>query len=344
MIDRRLLLEASLLAATAGCAGKAAPNTLTIGFQRNGVLFIARTRGEIDKRLQSAGFKLDWVEFPSGPPLIEAMNAGAVDFGAVGDTPAVYAQAAGVPVKLVAAQVYLGETAGNAFLTLSGRRLANAAALTGRKIGFTKGSSPEVAALSALDDAGLTIADVTPVTLAPGDGVAALGQGSIDALFTWDPYFTIAQDRLKAVETRFDREGLLTVTLFLARDAAIAAPAALHRFLDELRSEAVWANANQDEVRTILADAAKLPVPVIAAVLERLGPNPFRVDPPTAAVIANQQRVANTLLAAGALKARLDTRSAVNMSWAPPEVPRMAPLQLRAAPPNVHRLRRLALV
>ncbi|WP_426168892.1 ABC transporter substrate-binding protein [Sandarakinorhabdus sp. DWP1-3-1] len=344
MIDRRTFLHGSAMLSLAACSAPQDVTRLRIGFQRNGVLFIARTRGEIDRRVRTAGYGLDWVEFPSGPPLIEAMNAGAVDFGAVGDTPAVYAQAAGVPVKLVAAQVYLGQTAGNAFLTLPTRRLRNVAALNGRKIGFTKGSSAEVAALSALEDAGLTIGDVTPVTLAPGDGVAALGQGSIDALFTWDPYFTIAQDRLQADETRFDREGLLTVTLFLARDTAIAAPAALHRFLDELRAEAVWANANQAEVRTILAGAAKLSEPVIAKVLERLGPNPFRVDPPNAAVIANQQRVANTLLAAGSVQVKLDPRRAVDFSWSPPEVPRMAPLPLRAVPPNALPPRRHALV
>lgn len=177
MIDRRTLLHGGAMLSLAACNAPQDATRLRIGFQRNGVLFIARTRGEIDRRLRSAGYSLDWVEFPSGPPLIEAMNAGAVDFGAVGDTPAVYAQAAGVPIKLVAAQVYLGQTAGNAFLTLPTRRLPNVAALKGRKIGFTKGSSAEVAALSALDDAGLAIGDVTPVTLAPGDGVAALGAG-----------------------------------------------------------------------------------------------------------------------------------------------------------------------
>ncbi|GGE14170.1 hypothetical protein GCM10011529_20730 [Polymorphobacter glacialis] len=110
MIDRRHLLHTAALIGVAACAPKDGGSRLTIGFQRNGILFIARTRGAIDKRLEAAGITLAWTQFPSGPPLIEAMNAGVVDFGAVGDTPAIYAQAAGVAVKLIAAQVYAGQT------------------------------------------------------------------------------------------------------------------------------------------------------------------------------------------------------------------------------------------
>jgi sulfonate transport system substrate-binding protein len=318
LIGRRGLLASGLLLAAAACSRGASGERLRIGYQRSGVLFLAHSRGILEKRLAERGIALEWAEFPSGPPLVEAMNAGAVDFGAVGDTPLVYAQAAGVDVRLVAAQVYRGKTAGSAFLTLPGRPIASVAALKGRRIGFTKGSSAEVAALSALADAGLTIADVTPVRLAPSDGVAALEQGSLDALFTWDPYFTLAQSTFGAVETRFDRPGLLTVTLYIARTPIARPPAtALHALLDGLRAEAAWANANLGEARRILAGAARLPEVDIARILARLGPIPFHVDPPTDEVVTNQQRVADRLAEARAIAAGLDVRRTVDRGWKP---------------------------
>lgn len=312
-LNRRGLLALPALLGLAACAGDT--GRLSIGYQRNGVLFVARTRGAVAKRLAAKGITLAWAEFPAGPPLIEAMNAGAIDFGAVGDTPVVYAQAAGMPVQLVAGTVYQGRTPGSAFLSRRNAPLASVATLKGKRVGFTKGSSAEVAALSALADAGLSIRDVTPVKLAPADGVAALGQGSIDALFTWDPYFTIALAHAGAVETRFDRPGLLTVTLFLASKRAPRA--AVHGLLDALRVEADWANAHRAEVVALLAGATKMPAADVAASLDRLGPRPFGIRPPDAAIIANQQRVADRLLEAGAIPAPVNQADFADRSWQP---------------------------
>ena len=99
MIDRRNFVAASLALTAAGLAGcKAAASTrhVNTGFQRNGLLYLARTRGDFEKRLKARGITLSWAEFASGPPLIEAINAGAIDFGVTGDTPVIYAQAANV--------------------------------------------------------------------------------------------------------------------------------------------------------------------------------------------------------------------------------------------------------
>jgi sulfonate transport system substrate-binding protein len=313
-VSRRQALLGVAALALSGCAA-GGTRRLRIGYQRNGVLFVARSRGVIDKRLAARGITLEWAEFPAGPPLIEAMNAGAIDFGAVGDTPAVYAQAASMPVRLVAATVYAGRTPGAGFLSRRAAPITSSAALQGKRIGFTKGSSAEVAALTALADVGLSIHDVVPVRLAPADGLAALGQGSIDALFTWDPYFTIALARGDVVETRFDRPGVLNVTLFLANRKAPEAD--VYALLDELRLEAAWANTHRADVVTLLAGATRMAAADIATSLDRLGPAPFRIAPPDAAVIANQQRVADRLLEAGAIPARVDQADFADTSWRP---------------------------
>jgi sulfonate transport system substrate-binding protein len=318
MMNRRDLLGAGLVAGAAGlagCAPKAADSRIAIGYQRNGLLYLAHARGDFEQRLQARGISLTWAEFASGPPLIEALNAGAIDFGITGDTPVIYAQAAGVDFRIVAAQVYPSAVA-NAFLTPPKSAIATPADLKGKRIGFTKGSAAEVSALAALQSAGLTRADVTDVTLAPGDGVAALGSGSIDALFTWDPYFSMAQARIGAGVVRFDRAGLLAVLLYLARGPLTAAPAtALTTVLDELKVEAAWANAHLDLVKPMLSEATRMPVPEITRLLANIGPTPYALGPPDAVVRANQQRVADILLKAGSISAPLDTAKVFWDGW-----------------------------
>jgi len=43
-----------------------------------------------------------WTEFPSGPPLLEALNVGAIDFGNTGEAPPIFAQPRGAPIQYVA--------------------------------------------------------------------------------------------------------------------------------------------------------------------------------------------------------------------------------------------------
>src|SRR5882724_2339618 len=90
---------ASLLA-----QGAAAPKEIRIGYQKNGVLVIARQQASLEKHFAGTGIQIKWVEFSSGPPMLEAMSAGSVDFGAVGDSPPIFAQAAGANIVYAAAQ------------------------------------------------------------------------------------------------------------------------------------------------------------------------------------------------------------------------------------------------
>ena len=52
---------------------------------------------------EQQGIGVKWVEFTYGPPLLEALNVGSIDFGAVGDAPPIFAQAARARLLYVAA-------------------------------------------------------------------------------------------------------------------------------------------------------------------------------------------------------------------------------------------------
>src|SRR5207245_1591758 len=62
---------------------------IRIGYQKNGVLVIARQQAALEKKFAPQGIAVKWVEFSSGPPMLEAMNVGSVAYGAVGCGPSV---------------------------------------------------------------------------------------------------------------------------------------------------------------------------------------------------------------------------------------------------------------
>ena len=85
------------------CRARAAASEFRIGWQKGGVFALAKTTGALEKRLAPRGVTVSWAEFTSGPPLLEALGANAIDFGSTGDIPPLFAQAAGGDLVYVAA-------------------------------------------------------------------------------------------------------------------------------------------------------------------------------------------------------------------------------------------------
>ena len=59
---------------------------------------------EAANALQDVPYKISWHEFPAAAPLIEALNAEAIDAGVVGDAPFTFGFAAGVRMRVIAAR------------------------------------------------------------------------------------------------------------------------------------------------------------------------------------------------------------------------------------------------
>lgn len=319
-MTRRLWLAAALALLLGGCGkGKPASDAgVTIGYQKSGILFVAQSRGVLAQRLAAQGIApVRWVEFPSGPPLVEAMRAGAVDIGAVGDTPVAYAQASGFDIVYVATHRFPADVV-TSLIVPTTSSIRSAADLRGKRLAFVKGSASEVAAIIALKQAGLTLKDVKPVYLAPGDAMTAFANGAIDAWLIWDPYLTQAQERIGARVVPIDRAGIAAINFYIARGQwAKRHPRQLVAILDALRDEAAWARGHQDEVVTLLAKATRLPEPVQRRVLAHYGREPFAVNPIAAADIANQQRISDALVRAGVLGRPIDAGSAAWRVWTP---------------------------
>lgn len=267
-----------------------AAQTLSIGFQKgSGVLSVVKAQGTLEKRLADQGVQVRWHEFPAGPQLLEALNAGSIDFGYTGAPPPVFAQAAGIEMRYVGAIPAARD--GEAILVPEDSPIRSVADLEGKRVAVQRGSSANYLLVAALAHAGLDFKAIQPAYLTPADARAAFTNGNVDAWAVWDPYLSSAEHDLD-VRVLADYSQLEPTYSFYEASTAFTEehPELLREVLDELDQTAVWASSHRDEVVSILAKELGLPEAVIDAWQRKVD---YSLVPISDAVIDNQQRVAN---------------------------------------------------
>jgi sulfonate transport system substrate-binding protein len=265
--------------------------TVRIGYQKYGKLVLLKSRGTLEPRLKALGYDVKWTEFQFGPPLLEAINVGAIDFGNTGETPPVFAQAAGAPIRYVAYEPPAQK--GEAILVQKDSPLNSVAELKGKKVAVAKGSNAHYLLVKALEKAGVKYEDITPAFLAPADARAAFESGAVDAWSIWDPYQSSAQTTLGA-KTLTDATGTVPNTQFYLSSQKFiqTEPKVLDIVLDELRGVDAWAQTDIHAVAEQLSPAVGLPVPVLEVALKRQS---YGIKPIDDQVLADQQKLADTL-------------------------------------------------
>ncbi|MBI4784342.1 MAG: sulfonate ABC transporter substrate-binding protein [Oscillatoriophycideae cyanobacterium NC_groundwater_1537_Pr4_S-0.65um_50_18] len=262
-----------------------------IGYQKAATILSAlKTRGDLEKALASSGASVEWTEFPAGPPMLEAMNAGSIDFGYTGEAPPIFAQAAGTPVRYVAYDPWSPKA--EAIVVPKDSPIQKVADLEGKKLAFAKGSNTNYLAVKVLESSGLKLTDVEVVHLAPADARAAFEGRSIDAWAIWDPYLSVAEEKANARIIR-DATGLAPNRgYYLAAQSFIEKnPDALKTVLAEVTKVSDWAKQNPTEVAKFLSPALGIDAVVLEKAEKR---RDYGVLPLSEEVIKEQQRVADT--------------------------------------------------
>src|ERR1700682_2954621 len=291
----------AVLSMTTALAGVGASHgqdkVVRIGFQKYGKLVLLKSKGTLEDKLKAVGFKVVWTEFPSGPPLLEALDVGAIDFGNTGEAPPIFAQAAGAPIQYVAYEPPAPK--GEAILVPKDSKLTSVADLRGKKVALNKGSNVHYLLVKALEKAGIKYSEIEPVFLAPADRRAAFERGAVDAWVIWDP-FQAAAEAATGARTLADGTGIasnyqfyLSSQKFLKTD-----PKIVDLVLGELSAVDDWAKGDIHAVADQLAPTIGLPVGVVEIALKRQA---YGIKPITDSVIADQQQVANTFFALGLL-------------------------------------------
>lgn len=289
------IIAVAVLSMTTALAGVGASygqdKVVRIGYQKYGKLVLLKSRGTLEPRLKALGYDVKWTEFQFGPPLLEAINVGAIDFGNTGETPPVFAQAAGAPIRYVAYEPPAQK--GEAILVQKDSPLNSVADLKGKKVAVAKGSNAHYLLVKALEKAGVKYEDITPAFLAPADARAAFESGAVDAWSIWDPYQSSAETTLGA-KSLTDATGTVPNTQFYLSSQKFiqTEPKVLDIVLDELRGVDAWAQTDIHAVAEQLSVAVGLPVPVLEVALKRQS---YGIKPIDDQVLVDQQRLADTL-------------------------------------------------
>ncbi|WLE62885.1 aliphatic sulfonate ABC transporter substrate-binding protein [Burkholderia plantarii] len=255
----------------AGAATAGLPGELRIGIQKGDALVALRASGALERGFAGQPVAIRWIEFVYGAPLVEAINTGDIDVGAVGSTPPILAQAGAAP-----AVTYVGWSprlvSSYAIIVPPGSPARSIADLAGRRIAVARGSQGHLFALQALADAHLDASAVTFSYLAYSDARSAFERGFVDAWAVPDPRY--ADTELATGARTLLRIGELSVPQYgfyiAPRAFAERYPAVLRTLFDTLAAQTRTDLAHPDATARFLERSTGVPLPVWQRALPRL--------------------------------------------------------------------------
>jgi sulfonate transport system substrate-binding protein len=311
-LPRRAALLGSALLGVAALATPGilrAATVLRVGDQRGN----QRAVMEAADVLRDTPYRIVWTEFPAAAPLIEAMNAEAIDAGVVGDAPFTFGFAAGVQMKVIATRRSTQQ--GLALLVRGDAPFKTLADLKGKRIATGRGSIGHFLVLVALRQAGLPDNAVTWSFMLPADARAALIAGSVDAWSTWEPY-TSQLEVIDGARQIVNGEGLTPGQGFqIASQTAIATKhEALADFITRITVARRWANDHVDLYAESWAKLMGFPVSVPKHWFQRTREDVTVIDDRS---IRDEQRVIDIYAEAGLLRNRVEAKDAFDASFNP---------------------------
>ncbi|MDQ0246660.1 sulfonate transport system substrate-binding protein [Bacillus fengqiuensis] len=288
--------------------------TVNIGIQQSlGPLLIAQKKGWFEEAFAKVGAEVKWTEFQSGPPHFEAMASDRLDFGQVGNSPVVAAQAADIPFKEISNSS--DGLKGNAILVQKNSSIKSLKDLKGKKIAVAKGSSGFNLLYRALDKAGLDPdKDVQIIQLQPDEAQPAFETGSVDAWSIWEPFITFQKVEHDA-RVLEDGESLNVYSpgfTIVRTKFADEHPELVVEFLKVYEKALRWQEENLDEAIKIYAEAKKIDPEVVRQVLEN---NPALNKPISGEIIQAQQETADFQYSMEAIKQKIDTSKVVDNTY-----------------------------
>jgi len=281
--------------------------TLRVGDQKGGNQSLLNASGE----LAGLPYRIEWSEFPAAAPLLEALNAGAIDAGYVGDAPFLFAYATGVPARVIS--VVRQNSDGLAIVVPAKSPIQKVADLKGRRIGTGRGSIGHYLVLATLAKAGLRVEDVNLVFLGPIDARAALTSGAIDAWATWDPYTSMLEladgARRVADGNGFpSNKSYLVAGLGAIRDKR----AALTDFARRLNRARQWALQHPDQYADVWAKSTGNSPAVARRWFARAQIHGVPIDD---ALVADQQSIVDLYAKAGVINKGFSVSQAFDRSF-----------------------------
>lgn len=308
-LRRRLSVMLAGLILFTSAAQAADPVTLRVG---DISYYNLRASAELSKAFEGAPYKVEWSQFQAGAPLTEALNAGAIDIGFLGDSAFVFAAAKSTSLKLIGISRQNPRTV--ALLVPKDSPARSIADLKGKKVAYWPGNWGQQLTSAALTQAGLPPDHVQWVKLLPIDAGTAFQGGSVDAFPVWEPYISQQIVRTGA-RVLFTAEGLIPAPSAIAAYAPSieAKRAAIADFLVRIAKARAWVEAHVDSYADAWAKRASIDPDVSRHWLRQAK---LTVGPVDAQAAKDFQGTADFLHKAEVLPVAFDTRKVIDTSFA----------------------------
>lgn len=269
-------------------------------------LNIARDKGWVEEEFKKLNAEVQWSEFPSGPPLLEALSAGRVDLSFLGDGATIAGIAGGLPFEVVA---LLSEGKNSvSILVPKDSPIQKLEDLKGKTIGLPKGTTAHVYVAKVLQNTSITLEDLNIINLQPDDGQAAFDSGKLDAWAAWDPYVSnnIASNKARALPAV---DVMAPSSAIVRNDFAKEHPELVVAYLKVFKKAALWQLEHEEEAAQIFNEKTKVPVDTIKTILNKGEP---LVSPYTEEALAEQQAASDILAGNGFIRKKIIFKDAVN--------------------------------
>jgi sulfonate transport system substrate-binding protein len=264
-------------------------------------------------QLDDVPYEIEWAEFPSGPPAVEAMNADALDVASMADTPEIFAVAGGVETSIVAGSLPADpEVSQLQLLAPEDSGIETVADLEGRSVAAADQTVLQYFLIAALAEEGLDLDDIDPVNLQPADANSAYASGDVDAFVGIEPLSTIATQQVPSTVVAESADYFLQQGAVVARNGALedgATSAAIGDFVQRQAATSDWIVGHPDDAAALFSDVLGLP-PELASV--SIGVTGQQWVPLDDAYRQRLQDQADAFIEAGHAPEGLDLSSAVD--------------------------------
>lgn len=227
---------------------------------------VVRKMGWMEEEFKKDNIPVKWVYSPSSSNALDFLKKGSLDFGSAAGLSGVMARSNGAPLKAV---YVFSKPEWVAMMVGKNSTITSVKELKGKKIAATPGTDAYSFMLRTLHLNGMSKADVNVVPLAHVLGRKALENNEVDAWIALDPH-QAASEIESGSKALYRNPDFSSFGLLYANESFISNhPDIVKRVIKAYEKARTWAIANPEETAKLLAEEAKISLPVAKAQLKR---------------------------------------------------------------------------
>jgi sulfonate transport system substrate-binding protein len=266
--------------------------------------------------LQGAPYTVNWSQFVGGPPIVAAMTGGSVDLGDMAETPTIFGQAAGDPIKVVALTKGANpKVSPFSILVPKNSSIKKVSQLRGKTVAVQEGTVEQYLLVQVLKKAGIPYSAVTVDNLPITSATTAVTSGKVDAAVSSQPLSGLAILAGTAKQLTNGAGVIQQLGYLTASQSALNNPqkkAVIADFIKRFYKAQAILRKNPNLAAETYVKTYGVPLSVAKAAVasvQAVG------TPITPAIITYQQQEANTFLKLGLIPKNLKVNSVFDLSF-----------------------------